>query len=455
MGEAATLPQNPGAERALLALVVRDGTLLDAAVEAGLRSPDDFASAAHQEAFAAMLRMADRGEVIDAITLGAELAATPDAKTFGLRPEQLTLWAKTLADAPTVANAARYAQLIRKAAVRRTLIGTLSDGLRSLRDETQDDHAVKETIEDQLYRLEWSRSGTDFVEASGLSIPLLHKMQERFERQTAITGTPSGFERLDMLTAGFQPGELYLLGGIPGTGKTSFVTGVAMHVARPDVNGPVLVLSLEMTRDSLMERILAMEARIDFQRVRTGQFLDTDWAKINRALDAMSKTKGNLAIDDGPGQTLVDIRAKIRRARAKRGPPALIIIDYLQLVRPIKDAKARGDQRAKDVGDIGLGLKNLAKEMNVPVVALVALNRDLYARKDKRPMLSDLRESGELEFHADNVLFLHRQELFEKDCSDKGVCEVIIAKQRNGSTGVVRLAFIASQTRFENLAEKW
>ncbi|MGB8861268.1 MAG: replicative DNA helicase, partial [Ilumatobacteraceae bacterium] len=277
-------------------------------------------------------------------------------------------------------------------------------------------------------------------------LPLaMDKLQETFERGDTITGTATGFNDLDEILSGLQPSTLNIIGARPAMGKTSLGLGIATHVAK-NTSKPVLVFSLEMGHAELTQRILSSEAEVESQKLRSGRLVEADWTKIGRAINRIDNVP--LYLDDNPRVTVMEIRAKARRLKARHGGLALIMIDYLQLM----SGGMNSENRQLEVSEISRGLKILARELDTPIIALSQLSRNLESRGDKRPMLSDLRESGSLEQDADVVMFLYRDEVYNRDSPDKASAELIIAKHRSGPTGVARLVFRGQYTKFGNAA---
>ncbi|MBE0618949.1 MAG: replicative DNA helicase, partial [Proteobacteria bacterium] len=270
------------------------------------------------------------------------------------------------------------------------------------------------------------------------------KIEELYEKKDMVTGVPTGYHDLDQLTAGLQPSDLVIIAGRPGMGKTSFVLNIAQYAAI-ESGVPVAFFSLEMSKEQLVMRLLCAEARVDSHRLRRGMLRDSDWPKLTRAAGTLAEAP--IFIDDTPGISTLDLRAKSRRLKSEANL-GLIIVDYLQLMR----ARGSYDVREQEISEISRSLKGLAKELSVPVVALSQLNRGVESRADKRPLISDLRESGAIEQDADVIMFIYRDDVYNKESTEKGIAEIIVGKQRHGPTDMVRLAFLSEFTAFENLA---
>jgi replicative DNA helicase len=271
-------------------------------------------------------------------------------------------------------------------------------------------------------------------------------VEKLYERGSAITGLPTGFTELDNITAGFQPSNLIVIAARPAMGKSALAVSIAQHVA-VEQNTPVVIFSLEMSKMELTQRLMCAEARVDSNRLRRGQLQDSDWPKLSHALGRLAEAP--IFIDDTASVSIMEMRAKCRRLKAKHGL-GLVIVDYLQLMQPT--TRSRGDNRVQEIGDISRSLKILARELELPVIAVSQLSRNVEHRTDKRPMLADLRDSGSIEQDADIVMFIYRDEVYNPDSPQKGIAEVIVAKHRSGPIGKIDLAFLAHYTKFANLA---
>jgi replicative DNA helicase len=345
---------------------------------------------------------------------------------------------------PAISNASRYAKIVIDTAVLRRLIGVASEIAEIGYLEPDDVAKALDEAETKVFEIAEDRISTSTTRPLSELLPLaMDRLQETYERGDIITGIPTGFTDLDELLSGLQPSTLNIIGARPAMGKTSLGLGIATHVAQ-HTNKPVLVFSLEMGHAELTASILAREAEVDTQKLRSGRLAELDWTKIGRAINRLDVP---LLLDDNPRVTVMEIRAKARRLKANQGL-ALIVIDYLQLMT----GGASAENRQLEVSEISRGLKILARELEVPIVALSQLSRALETRADKRPMLADLRESGSLEQDADVVMFLYRDEVYHRDSPDKAAAEVIVAKHRAGPIGTVRLVFRGQFTKFGNAA---
>ena len=412
-----------------------------AASEAGevLRA-DDFYRNAHRVVFEAVRALLARGEPIDTVTVTDWLAQRDRLDEVG---GAAAIYDLTVA-VPTAANAAYYARIVRDKALLRRLIDAGTKVAKLGYEATDDATTVVDRAESLIYDVAQTGATSDYAKLGDLLNESFEKIERLAERGSEVTGLATGFDDLDRLTAGLQPQNLVIVAARPAVGKSSFCLGISQYVS-VGLGKPSIVFSLEMSRLEIVNRLLSSEARIDSSRLRTGRLEDTDWRKLGDALGTLAEAP--LFIDDTPSITLMEIRAKCRRLKQKHGLD-LVVIDYLQLM----ESHQRIESRQQEVSQISRGLKMLAKELDVPVVALSQLSRQPESRTDKRPQLADLRESGSIEQDADLVGFLYRDELYDDQSPDKGIAELIISKHRNGATGVVKLAFLNHLTKFANLA---
>jgi replicative DNA helicase len=432
-------PQDMEAERSVLGgVLLTNAALVDISDQV---APEDFYREPHRRIFVAMQELSLRGEPIDVITLGDELRKRGDLEAAG----GAAYLAGLDASVPTTGNVGRYARIVHDKALARRLI----EAAHTIAREGYEQLGGAADLIDSAQRRIFAASD---MGARGSATPLdvatrqaFAHLEALYERQSAITGIPSGFETLDRLTAGFQKGDLVIVAGRPSMGKTSLVMNIVAHVGL-ELGLPVAVFSLEMSVDSLTTRLFSSEGRVDGQRLRNGKLIDSDWPKLARAADRMFRSP-HVVLDDAT-LSVMEMRSRARRVKAKHGGIGLVVVDYLQLMKG-----HGGDSREQEVSEISCGLKALAKELECPVIALSQLNRSLERREDKRPQMADLRESGALEQDADLICFIYRDEVYNQESADKGIAEIIIAKQRNGPTGVVRVAFLRDFTRFENLAD--
>jgi replicative DNA helicase len=433
-------PHNLLAEESLLGAMLLSTDAISIGTE--LLSPDDFYKPAHGQIFAAISRLYESGQAADAVTVADELDRA-GLTSMGTDPAALV---SLQTNTPSSANATYYAGIVQELAILRRLIGA-SGEISDLAYSAPDDVASVIDSAEQMILDVAERRTAETVRSLGA---LLHESVDWIEERGKgrITGTATGFTDLDNILLGMQPSSLTIVGARPSMGKTSFALGILTHVGAV-LRRPALLFSLEMSHLELSQRLLASEARVDAQRMRTGQLGDSDWQKVSRAITRLADA--NIFIDDNPHLTVMDVRARARRLKKQHGELGVVIVDYLQLM----SSRSRAENRQVEVAEMSRGLKILARELECPVVALSQLSRGLEQRADKRPMLSDLRESGSLEQDADVVLFLYREEAYDSDApvEKKGLAEVLISKHRNGPTGHANLAFLSQYARFDNLGQ--
>ncbi len=405
----------------------------------------DFYRREHQLIFRAIQGLADQSKPFDVITLSEELERVSVLKDAG----GLAYLGTLAKDTPSAANIRAYADIVREYSVMRQLIkvGTeIAD--RGFQPEGRGSTELLDEAESKVFEIseQMSRGGGGFASIKNLLTKAVDRIETLFQQDEPITGLSTGFTDFDEMTSGLQPADLLIVAGRPSMGKTTFAMNLAENVA---INSkvPVAVFSMEMPGDSLAMRMMSSLGRIDQHRVRTGKLEDDEWPRLTSAVSILAEAP--LFIDDSAALTPTEIRAKARRLKREHGDLGLIVIDYLQLMQ----APSAGENRATEISFISRSLKALAKELNVPVIALSQLNRNLEQRPNKRPVMSDLRESGSIEQDADLVIFIYRDEVYNEDSADKGVAEIIIGKQRNGPIGKVRLTFLGQYTKFENFID--
>jgi len=348
---------------------------------------------------------------------------------------------------PTAAHVLHHAQVVREKAVLRALIQTATTIVTESYEDAEDVDTLLDRAEQAIFEIGQRKTTAGFVHINAILKGSFRRLEQLYERKELVTGIPTGFTDLDRQTAGLQPSDLIIIAARPGVGKTALGLNIAEHVG-VRVHRPVAIFSLEMSKEQLVVRFLCSQARVDSSKLRTGFLSRDDWPLLTNA--AASLSDAPIYIDDTPAQSALDIRAKARRLQVELGDLALIIVDYLQLMQ----MRGRTESRQQEISSITRSLKALAKELNVPVIALSQLSRAVEQRKPPKPQLSDLRESGAIEQDADVVGLIYRDEIYNpEDSTEKGIAEINIAKQRNGPTGVIRLAFRGEFTRFENLAE--
>jgi len=402
--------------------------------------PSDFYKSTHGHIFEAITSLYGRGEPADWVTVTEELRRRELLETIGDPSVFVSLQANT----PSPGNAEYYARIIEEHALLRRLVSVAGEITELGYSMPSDVGEVLDRAEGMVFDVAERRvvdSMTPLQELLGQSLDHLERL---YERQETVTGLETGYVDLDEQLSGLQPSNLIVVGARPAMGKTSFALGMVAH-AGVRLGQPVLLFSLEMSHLELTQRLLCAEARVDASRLRTGRLRESDWPKIGHAISRMSEAP--IFIDDNPNLTVMDIRARARRLKSQHGL-SLVVVDYLQLMT----GRHGVENRQVEVSEISRGLKILARELQVPVVALSQLSRALESRQDKRPMLADLRESGSIEQDSDVVLFIYRDEIYNPDSPDRGTAEIIIAKHRNGPTGVTQLAFVDRFTRFAGIA---
>jgi replicative DNA helicase len=432
-------PHNVQAEESVLGALLLSRDAIGQVSEQGL-VPADFYRPAHQHIFDAIRSLYSSGGPVDTVTVADELRRGGLLDEIGGSESLHELQNAT----PAISSAGHYAKIVQDTAMLRRLIYVAGDIAEIAYSEPDDVAKALDEAETKVFQVAEQRVTDSTRQLDQLLSEAMDQLQATFDRGDTITGVPTGFSDLDDLLSGLQPSGLYIVGARPAMGKSAFGLGIASHVAQ-HAHMPVLVFSLEMGHAELTQRILASEARVDSTKIRTGRLAEADWAKIGKAIGRLEVP---LFLDDNPRVTVMEIRAKARRIKAKYGALGLIVIDYLQLM----SGGGTSENRQLEVSEISRNLKILARELETPIMALSQLSRQLEARADKRPMLQDLRESGSLEQDADVVMFLYRDEVYNPESPDKGSAEVIVAKHRSGPIGTKRLVFLGQYTRFDNAA---
>ncbi|MFZ1986316.1 MAG: replicative DNA helicase [Desulfatitalea sp.] len=433
-------PQSIEAEESILsAILLENGTLLDVLE---ILTPDDFYRTAHQRIFAAIEILFRKAEPVDLITLTNALREANQLEEIG----GAAYLARLVDTVPSAINVSHYARIVRDKAALRRLIAKAGEITQRCFEDAGEFDRVLDFAEGAIFEISENKHRAAFHPLSKIIDINIDALEKRQENRALVTGIPTGYTRLDNMTSGLQGSDLIILAARPAMGKTALALNIARNAAL-GANIPVAVFSLEMSKEQLSMRMLCSEARVDSSRLRSGFLNPEDWARITDAASTLSEAP--IYIDDSPDISATSIRTKSRRLKMDKDL-GLIIIDYLQLMRGHESS----ERRDLEISDTSRSLKLLAKELNVPVLALSQLNRKLEERSDKRPQLSDLRESGALEQDADVVAFIYRDEVYNKDENNpnRGTAEVIISKQRNGPTGVVPLTFLGAHTRFENPA---
>lgn len=433
-------PQNLEAEQCVLGSILLQQGALVKSLE--LVTANDFYRDAHKAIYGAMVTLFDRSEPQDLITVTNVLKDGNKLEQVG-GPAYLA----SLTDiVPVASNIAYYAKIVREKSILRRLIQTSSDIAARCFEEQDDIDGLLDEVEQTIFEISGAKSSQSFYRINSIITETFKSVEKLFERKELITGVPSGYDDFDKKTAGLQPSDLIIMAGRPSMGKTALAMNMVQNAAISN-KIPVAVFSLEMSKEQLGMRMLCSVSRVDAHRLRTGNLKDQDWPKLTRAAGILSEAP--IFIDDTPSISVLELRAKSRRLKTEHDI-GLVVVDYLQLMR----GKSGSERREQEISDISRSLKAMAKELRIPVIALSQLNRSLENRPNKRPQLSDLRESGAIEQDADVICFIYRDEVYNKseDNPKRGIAEIIIGKQRNGPTGTVELAFLDHITTFENLS---
>lgn len=433
-------PQNLEAEQSVLGSILLKAKSFHDVTE--IIKPQDFYKNRHRLIFESMIRLFEKNEPLDLLTVTNYLKDHNQLEDVGSAAYLATLTSIV----PVTANIQTYANIIRQKSILRRLIQINTDVAVRCYDEQSDIDALLDEAEQSIFDITSSKNGQNFTPIKNIISGAFEAVETLYNKKELVTGVPTGYFGLDKLTAGLQPSDLIILAGRPSMGKTALAMNIAQHAALVEKIG-VGIFSLEMSKEQLATRLLCSVGRIDSQRIRTGKMHDEDWPKLTRAVGML--TDAPLYIDDTPAISILEMRAKIRRLASKHDI-GLILVDYLQLMQ----GRANIENRTQEISEISRSLKAIAKEYAVPVMALSQLNRGLESRSDKRPMMADLRESGAIEQDADVICFIYRDEVYNKadDNPAKGMAEIIIGKQRNGPTGVIKLHFLSEFTMFENMS---
>ena len=430
-------PQNIDAEQSVLGSMLLDKDIIPTITE--ILKSDDFYREDHKEIFDSIMDLFEKAEPIDVITVSERLKLRGTLESVG-GLEYLTNMATVV---PTTANARHYAKIVEEKSLLRKLIKASSDIVNMGYEASEEVSYVLDRAEKNIFDILQKRNLKGFATIKDVLVETFNRLEELYNSKGHVTGIPTGFADLDFKTSGLHNSDLILVAARPAMGKTAFGLNIVLHAAI-HAHVPVAIFNLEMSKDQLVNRMLACEAMVDSQKMRTGKLEDSDWQKIAKALGPMSEAP--IYIDDTPGASIMDIRSKSRRLKLEKNL-GLIMIDYLQLMQ----GRGRSESRQQEVSEISRSLKILAKELHVPIICLSQLSRAAETRTDHRPMLSDLRESGAIEQDADIVMFLYRDDYYNPETEKKNIAEVIISKHRNGSTGTVELAWLGQYTKFANL----
>ncbi|GAF66382.1 replicative DNA helicase [Alkalihalobacillus trypoxylicola] len=434
-----TPPQNIEAEQAVLgAIFLEDAALVTASERL---QPEDFYRAAHQRIYQIMLELAEKGEPVDLITTTSELQDRKWLDEIG----GVSYLADLANAVPTAANVEYYSRIVEEKSVLRRLIRVATNIAAEGYTSEDEVDAILDEAEKTILDVAQRKNTGAFVSIKDVLVETYENIELLQNHKGDITGIPTGFMELDKMTAGFQRNDLIIVAARPSVGKTAFALNIAQNVATKTSEN-VAIFSLEMGASQLVQRMLCAEGNIDAQRMRTGALNSEDWQKLTMAMGSLAKA--GIYIDDTPGIKVGEIRAKCRRLKQEGGGLGMIMIDYLQL---IQGNGRSGENRQQEVSEISRTLKAIARELEVPVIALSQLSRGVESRQDKRPMMSDIRESGSIEQDADIVAFLYRDDYYDKESENQNIIEIIIAKQRNGPVGTVELAFVKEYNKFVNL----
>ena len=435
-------PHDLEAEQAIIGSMLTDRDAVISAIE--ILKEEDFYREDNKAIYTAILNLYNRAEPIDIITVKSELESMGKFEQVG----GLEYLAELPEKVPTTANAMKYIKIVEEKSTLRRLIKTANEIIELGYSPTEDVEDIMEGAEKKIFNIMQEKNQKGYAPIKDVLVESFTKLEELYNRKQHITGVPSGFTELDYRTAGFHGSELILIAARPAMGKTAFALNIATNAA-VKANVPVAVFSLEMSKEQLVNRILCSESMVDSNKVRTGKLEEDDWTKLAGAIGPLSEAE--IFIDDTPGINITEISAKCRKLKLEKNI-GMVVIDYLQL---IQGSNKRGGSREQEISEISRSLKILAKELDVPVIALSQLSRAAEQRPDHRPMLSDLRESGAIEQDADIVMFLYRDDYYNQDSDKKDIAEIIIAKHRGGSTGTVELLWLGSYTKFVNLERRF
>lgn len=435
-------PHDIEAEQAVIGSMLTDKDAVISAIE--VLKEEDFYRTDNRSIYEAIINLYNRAEPIDIITVKAELESLGKFEQVG----GLEYLASLPDKVPTTANAMKYIKIVEEKSTLRNLIKTANEIIELGYDPTEDVSDIMEGAEKKIFNIMQNNDKKSYAPIKDILVDSFTQLEELYNRKQHITGVPSGFVELDYKTAGFHGSDLVLIAARPAMGKSAFALNIATNAA-VRANVPVVIFSLEMSKEQMVNRILCSEAMVDSNKVRTGKLEEDDWTKLAGSIGPLSEAE--IYIDDTPGISVMEIRAKCRKLKLEKNI-GMVVIDYLQLVQ---GSNRRNGSREQEISEISRSLKILAKELNVPVIALSQLSRAVEQRPDHRPMLSDLRESGAIEQDADIVMFLYRDDYYNKDSEKKDIAEVIIAKHRGGSLGTVELLWLGSYTKFVNLEKRF
>ncbi|MBJ6802510.1 replicative DNA helicase [Geomonas propionica] len=436
-------PQSIEAEMSILGGILVDNEAINRVLE--VLTPEEMYRESHRKIMRAMIELNERGEPCDLITMTTILRKKGELEEVGGGA-----YLATLVDfVPMAANISYYCKIVKEKYITRKLITAATDIVSHGFEDKVEVEELLDSAQKVIFEISENKLRPSYYKVSDILKDTIKNIELLYEKKELVTGVPTGYTDLDKLTAGFHAGDLVIIAGRPAMGKTTFALNVAQYAAvDSDKKFPAAIFSLEMPKEQLVERLLCSASRVDLTRLRSGHLQENDWPKLIKGAGLLHNSK--IFIDDTPSITVMELRSKARRLKAEHDI-GIIVIDYLQLMR----GGANSESRQQEISEISRSLKALAKELSIPVVALSQLNRSLEQRTDKRPMMSDLRESGAIEQDADIIMFVYRGEVYEKENEDlKGKAEVIIGKHRSGPIGTVDLAFRGEFTRFENLSNR-
>lgn len=435
-------PQNIDAEQAVLGAIFLEPASMTVTSEVLI--PEDFYRSSHQRIYTVMLKLNDHGKAVDLITVSEELSASKNLEEIG----GVSYLSELAGSVPTAANVEYYVRIVEEKSLLRRLIRTATNIAQEGYSREDEVEELLGEAEKNIMEVAQRKNAGAFQNIKDVLVRTYDNIEVLTNRKGDVTGIPTGFTELDRMTAGFQRNDLIIVAARPSVGKTAFALNIAQNVATKTEEN-VAIFSLEMGAEQLVMRMLCAEGNINAQNLRTGSLTDEDWRKLTMAMGSLSNA--GIYIDDTPGVRIGEIRSKCRRLKQEQGL-GMILIDYLQL---IQGNGRSGENRQQEVSEISRSLKALARELQVPVIALSQLSRGVEQRQDKRPMMSDIRESGSIEQDADIVAFLYRDDYYDKESENKDIIEIIIAKQRNGPVGTVSLAFVKEYNKFVNLERRF
>ncbi|MBR3002801.1 MAG: replicative DNA helicase [Clostridia bacterium] len=436
-------PHDIEAEQAVIGSMLTDREAVSSAIE--VLKENDFYREDNRLIYVAIVSLANRGEPIDIITVKAELEAMGKFDNVG----GIEYLAELPDKVPTTANVSKYIKIVEEKSTIRELIKAANEIIELGYDTTENVEDIVAGAEKKIFDTIQNKTKNSYAPIKDVLVDSFTQLEELYNRKQHVTGVPSGFTELDYRTAGFHGSELILIAARPAMGKSAFALNIATNAALKG-NAPVVIFSLEMSKEQMVNRILCSEAMVDSNKVRTGKLEEDDWVKLAESIGPLSESE--IYIDDTPGISITEIMSKCRKLKLEKNI-GMVIIDYLQLIQGSNSR--RNGSREQEISEISRSLKILAKELNVPVIALSQLSRAVEQRPDHRPMLSDLRESGAIEQDADLVMFLYRDDYYNPESEKKDIAEVIIAKHRGGSTGTVDLLWLGSYTKFVNLEKRF